>query len=376
MCYEVPMRGVNLGGWFSQIDAIQEKDPELFVDSETHIRSFLSRADFQRIKRWGFDHVRLPVDYFNVFDGEELRPLERILQLLDRAIDDLAAADLNVILDLHKCPGHDFHAGSGHAQEFFTNPKLRIQSKHVWKHLAERYQSCARVSFEILNEPVAEDAAAWDAVKDEMAAHIRQHAPNSTIVIGSNRWNNPGEFTRLTPVRDDNVLYSFHFYSSILFTHQRAPWLIGEIFREQRSYPGTYAVPADASNRLPLAAGQWDRQRMLRELEPVLEFRDRYAVDVGCHEFGVFVGGPDRPSQLRWMRDFVSILAELGLGFSYWNYKNLDFGLVSQGERAYADYPQYDNADRTDTELVSILAGRQIAQSGVDSVQRQDSARE
>ena len=72
------MRGVNLGGWFSQVDAIQEKDPETFVDLRTHINTFLGKADFQRIKTWGFDHVRLPVDYFNLFEGPALQPVFRM----------------------------------------------------------------------------------------------------------------------------------------------------------------------------------------------------------------------------------------------------------------------------------------------------------
>ncbi len=62
------LRGVNLGGWFSQIDAIHGNNPEHFIGEEAHLESFLGPEDFRRIKDWGFDHVRLPVDYFNVFE--------------------------------------------------------------------------------------------------------------------------------------------------------------------------------------------------------------------------------------------------------------------------------------------------------------------
>jgi endoglucanase len=349
------MRGVNLGGWFSQVDAIAEKDPAGFTDLLTHIESFLTPLDFERVKTWGFDHVRLPLDYFNAFDGTELQPVESVLRLLDRAIDQISAVGLDVILDLHKCPGHDFHAGCDHAQEFFSNPSKRDEAKRVWQHLALRYAHRKNVLFEILNEPVAEDSSAWDAVKDEMAAHIRRHAPSSTLVVGSNRWNNPGEFSRLTPLRDDNVLYSFHFYSPILFTHQQAPWLQGEVFRRRRSYPGEYSVPEGTQHRLPLETGRWDRDAMQEMLEPVIRFRKLHRVEIACNEFGVYVGGADRESQLRWMQDFISILLEHGIGYSYWNYKNLDFGLVSSGERAFADFPQYQNTDRIDSAIVEIL---------------------
>jgi len=351
------MRGVNFGGWFSKVDAIQEKDPATFVDLRTHIETFLLPADFRRVKEWGFDHVRLPVDYFNVFEETSLRPTEPILDLLEVAIDGLTAAGLDIIFDLHKCPGHDFHAGARHAQEFFSNPVKREECKRVWRYIAERFGSRANVALELLNEPVAEQSADWDTVKDELSAHIRRYAPHSKLVVGSNRWNNPKEFDHLTPLRDDNVVYSFHFYSPLLFTHQLAPWLDGEVFQARRPYPGDYAIAPGTEHRLPLEDGRWDRARMEHELESVFRFRDKYQVPIACNEFGVFVGGANRVSQLKWMRDFVAILDEQGIGFSYWNYKNLDFGLVSRGESAFADYPQYQNTERVDHELAKLLLG-------------------
>jgi hypothetical protein len=348
------VRGVNFGGWFSQVDAIQEKDPEHFVDLPSHVETFIGSRDFDRVKSWGFDHVRLPVDYFNVFD-EQLRPNERVLRLLDTAIEESSHARLNVILDLHKCPGHDFLEGCSSAQDFFSSEVKREESKRVWRYLAGRYGTASHVMFEILNEPVAEDSAAWDAVKNELAAVIRSHAPHSTIVVGSNRWNSPSEFAHLTPLRDDNVIYSFHFYAPLLFTHQRAPWLHGECFEVTRAYPGEYTLPPGTVHRLPLEVGLWNRERIRRELDPVFRFREEHRVQVACNEFGVFVGGAARDSQLRWMQDFVSVLNDGQFGFSYWNYKNLDFGLVSDGERAYANFAQYQNAERVDQELVSVL---------------------
>jgi endoglucanase len=348
------MRGVNMGGWFSQIDAIQGNDPDTFPGEATHLETFAGPEDFARIRGWGFDHVRLPVDYFNVFAGPELTPVEPTLRLLDRAIDGLSSAGLSVIFDLHKCPGHDFHSGASRAQPLFSDPNVREQTKKVWSVLAERYGSRPGVTLELLNEPVAEDASAWDRLKNELCAHIRRHAPKATLLVGSNRWNRPNEFPHLTPFDDDNVVYSFHFYTPLVFTHQKAPWIQGDVFHVPRTYPGNYAIPAGLSHRLPLDEGQWDRSRLAQELEPVVAFRERYGAPVACNEFGVYVGGSERASQLRWMREFLELLAERDFGYSYWNYKNLDFGLVSQREHRFAGYPQYAG-DGIDHELVEIL---------------------
>jgi hypothetical protein len=131
--------------------------------------------------------------------------------------------------------------------------------------------------------------------------------------------------------------------------------LQGDCFQETRSYPGEYTLPAGTVHRLTLDVGLWNRERIRRELDAVFRFREQHKVPIACNEFGVFVGGAERASQLRWMRDFTSVLREGELGFSYWNYKNLDFGLVSDGERAYANFPQYKNAERLDAELAAIL---------------------
>ncbi len=350
------MRGVNFGGWFSQIDAVQGNDPAGFPGAPAHLDSFLGPADFARVKAWGFDHVRLPVDHFNVFTGPDLAPDEPVLRRLDQAVDGLLAAGLRVILDLHKCPGHDFLEGTARDQGFFADPALRAGARRVWAHLAERYGRRPGVLLEILNEPVAPDAATWNAVKDEMAAHLRHHAPKATIVVGANRWNHVTEFAHLTPVDDDNILYSFHYYLPLLFTHQRAPWMPEAHFQASYPYPGEYALPPGTRSRVPLETGRWDRARMAESLEPVVRFRDRFQVPVGCHEFGVYGGGAGRASQLAWMLDFLSLLQERDLGWTYWNYRNLDFGLISRGEPRFARAPQYDNPERTDHELVRLLA--------------------
>ena len=349
------IRGVNFGGWFSQIDAIEEKDPKIFPGNLRHMESFLGPEDFKRVKAWGFDHVRLPVDYFNVFEGPDLNPNEQVLGLLDQAIDGIIGAGLRVIFDLHKCPGHDFHSGTSEEQKFFSDPATREDAKKVWTHLAGRYGHHPEMLLEILNEPVAPDAETWNVVGAEMAAHIRAHAPKATILMGSNRWNNAAQFEHLTPIDDDNIVYSFHYYLPLLFTHQKAPWINGDHFRVSRSYPGDYSIPEGTESRLPLEIGHWDRNTMEKSLEHVIAFREQHGVPVACNEFGVYVGGAKREHHLTWMRDFLSILSDHGIGWSYWNYKNLDFGLISRNESLFENYPQYDNPERVDQEMVALL---------------------
>jgi endoglucanase len=67
------------------------------------------------------------------------------------------------------------------------------------------------------------------------------------------------------------------------------------------------------------------------------------------------MGGPDQKSRLAWLGDLLGLFRERGIGWSYWNYKNLDFGIMSVGEGLYADAPQYANPERIDFGLVEML---------------------
>ncbi len=349
------MRGVNLGGWFSQQDAIEGNDPGTIADPLEHLRTFLGPEDFRRVKGWGFDHVRLPVDWHVAFEPDGMAPREDVLSILDAAVDGLLGAGLEVILDLHKCPGHDFLDGTRREQPFFTSGEHRADCLAVWRHLASRYGDRPAVLLEILNEPVAPSYEVWNEIQAELAKHLRRLAPKATLVLASNLWNGAPGFEHLAPIEDENVVYSFHCYVPLLFTHQRAPWVVGEVFHVPRPYPGTYVLPPDATNRLPVDSGRWDRARLEEYLAPVFRFRERHRARVACNEFGVYVGGPDRTSQLAWMTDMLGIFRANGIGWTYWTYKNLDFGLVSRGERRYADHPQYQNPERLDRELVALL---------------------
>jgi endoglucanase len=351
------VRGVNFGGWFSQIDAIEEKDRKAFPGRLPHIRSFLGPLDFARVKNWGFDHIRLPLDWQNIFDAE-IRPDREVLGLLDAAVDGILGAGLGLILDLHKCPGHDFYDGTMRDQAFFSDSGLRRDCLRVWRHLAERYGGRSGVMLELLNEPVAPNAEIWNEVKNELAAEVRRMAPKATLVIGSNAWNSAAGFEELEPVDDDNVIYSFHFYNPLVFTHQHAPWIASAAFKRSLPYPGTYPRVESGPSKLAADTGRWDRNRLASVLEPVFRFRERHGVNVACNEFGVYMRGPDGESRLAWLSDLLGLFRENEVGWSYWNYKNLDFGIMSVGERLFESAPQYENPERIDRGLLGILMAR------------------
>ncbi|MBN2342245.1 MAG: cellulase family glycosylhydrolase [Deltaproteobacteria bacterium] len=346
-------RGLNFGGWLSQIDAIEEKDPTGFPGIDAHMEQFLGADDFTQVAKWGFNHVRLPVDY-NYFFDEEANPIKSRFRYLDEALAAALANHLLVMLDLHKCPGHTFHDESKQVQLLFQGDKHIQLTVRVWQTLAERYGGFKNVLFEVLNEPVAPTPQIWNKVKDRLCVAIRSFAPDIPIVVGSNMWNWPSTYPDFTPVNDGNVVYCFHFYEPLLFTHQQAPWLPEPEFRREYDYPDDYGNGVVRQYDLRMSAGNWNKARFEKELAPVFAFRDKYDVPMICNEFGVYAGVPREP-QLRWMSDFLAVLKENDIGFSYWNYKNLDFGIISKDESTHAHLERYNNPKRLDRQMLQVL---------------------
>jgi len=349
------MRGLNMGGWLSQIDAIQEKDPQKFPGIDIHMQTFITDADFANVKTWGFDHVRIPVDSYLFFNDDD-EPIKNRINNIDNAVDYARKHSLKMIIDLHECPGHDFsEVTKSPVQKLFAGDDTYIKkTEKIWSFLAEKYGQNDHVLFETLNEPVAPSPEIWNDVKDRLCRVIRKNAPDSTIVTGSNMWNWPNTFSAMTPFDDDNIIYSVHFYEPLLFTHQNAPWMNSPEIKEERTYPDDYGQGFIRKYGFIQSAGNWDRSRFAEEFEPVSEFSKKYNAPVICNEFGVYTP-VELKAQLRWYEDLLSVLREMNIGFSYWNYKNLDFGIISIGESLHENLPQYGNKERINYPVLDVL---------------------
>jgi endoglucanase len=348
------LRGLNIGGWLSQIDAIKEKDPSSFSGVDRHMETFINKSDFSLMKTWGFNHVRLPIDAY-LFFTDKADPIETRLATMDRAVRWASETGLDLMLDLHECPGHDFaDTDDVPIQKFFIDPECFKKTEKIWACLAERYGDRPHVIFEALNEPVAPTAEIWNKFKDRLCRNIRDHAPKSPIVIGSNMWNAPATYDEMTLVELDSIIYCFHLYEPLLFTHQFAPWIKEPEIRQKRSYPADYGKGFTRKYGFVHSEGFWNKERLAREVGRAHDFGKKYSVPVICNEFGVYapVG---LEHQLLWLSDLLSVLKDRGIGFTYWNYKNLDFGIISRGEKLHEGLQQYDNPERINFPVLAAL---------------------
>lgn len=293
-------RGVNLGGWLSQCDY-----------SEERLSSFITEDDFRQIAAWGFDHVRIPIDY-NVIQNPDGSMKEEGLRRIDGALALCEQYGLGAVLDLHKTQGFSFDAGEKEAG-FFENEAYQERFYAIWTCLARRCgQRHGRLMFELLNEVTEERfLLAWKRISRECVRRIREDAPEIPILLGSYQWNSARTLPALDAPYDSRVLYNFHFYEPHAFTHQGAYW---------------EAPFRDVSERFTYAESGASQDYFEDFLAPALEKAAREGSELYCGEYGVIDIVPPEEA-LKWFEDLHAVFARHGIACALWSWKQMDFGL-------------------------------------------------
>ena len=326
--FEGFMRGVNLGGWISQFDKY----------SEEHFSTFIQEEDIKRIKGMGFDHVRVPVDY-NVLETEEGEIIESGYQHLFDCLNWCKKYDLRMLIDVHEVYGYSFDPLKDMDREiFFYNDAMQARFFKLWENIATRFgDEHERVAFELLNEVVLSEVyQAWNAVAKKAIEHIRAIAPNTIIIVGGVNYNNVRSVALLDAPYDDKIVYNFHCYDPLIFTHQKAYWVPGMPADFEMSYPAPLEVYRKESEKFPKEMMGAIYHEKLSTIGPeyfetlfedAIAAAEKYNVPLYCGEYGVIELAPKEDTK-RWLADIHSVLEKHGIGRAIWNYKAKDFGII------------------------------------------------
>lgn len=293
-------KGINLGGWFSQCDY-----------SEERLNSFITEADFSKIASWGLDHVRIPVDY-NVFENIDGSYNESGFQRIDRAFELCGKYGLNAVLDLHKTAGFSFDNYGESESGFFDSEQLQERFYRLWEQFASRYGRLSdRVAFELLNEVTDKGFIdAWNRISNKCIQRIRAIAPDTVILVGS-YWNNSvTAVADLSKPYDENVVYNFHCYEPLKFTHQGAYWTDLVNKDERLAYDESCITPEYFEEMFASA----------------IEAAKRNNTSLYCGEYGV-IDKVSPEDTIKWFRCINSVLEKHGIARSAWSYKEMDFGI-------------------------------------------------
>lgn len=324
-------KGINLGGWISQCKEYTKE----------HYDSFICKKDLENIKNLGFDHVRLPVDY-NVIMTDDGKFLEEGFSYIDRGVEWAEAYGLNVIVDLHKTCGYMFDTNAvPNPDAFFFDKGLQDIFIKIWEKIAARYASKSdMVAYELLNEivnPALEKE--WNEIATRAFKAVRALAPESWIVVGGVDYNSVSAVPGIKVPVDEKTVFTFHCYEPLVFTHQKAPWVVDMPADFEVSYPGSSieyireksrlipqarhgAIFAESMNNLKI-----DDNFFTSLFEPALKTAEKIGVPLYCGEYGVIDRAPAEDSE-RWFNDIHRALEKHGIGRALWSYKKMDFGLM------------------------------------------------
>lgn len=368
--------GFNFGVWLSQSSL-----------KESHLDEFYTKKDVSRLADWGFNFVRLPVDYM-LFESDHNSGDygEEGLSYVDEAISWCSEYDIHVNLDMHELPGYGISKvaeDETYEPKIWSDERLLERSEDIWRMLAERYKEEKNLSFNLINEPVG-SMEEYKKFIDRIIPTIREVDEDRTIYLdGLDLAKKP-----IPNLEYDNIVQSFHMYEPMWVTHYGAEWTIGpylyeagcHIYGEPAKYPGVPPKMERYLDRIPEEDGlsiaepdnqmgaviksskeffskyegvKADKEWLESVIEPWLEFRERTGTPIHCGEFGVYCKRIDRESRLNWYRDLLEIFEEYEIGWANWNLRG-SFGIIKNGRKEFMT-EELENGDKLDSDLLEVL---------------------
>jgi len=280
-------------------------------------------SDFAWMAEWGFDFVRLPMDYRCWTDRNDPYQLdEKVLGEIDRAVEYGRKHGIHVDLNLHRAPGYTV-ASPPEKLDLWTDEEAQKQFDFQWSQFARRYRGIpsTQVSFDLVNEPARLDVARYAKVARRVVAAIRKVDPERLVISDGLQWGRQP----LPELADLGIAQSTRGYDPMEVSHYQASWVNGQRWAEP-------TWPLKQGNKII------DREWLYQN--KILPWKKLAEKGVGVHvgEWGSYNRTPHDVT-LRWMRDFLELWKEEGWGWAMWNFRG-SFGILDsrRSDVAYADF--------------------------------------
>ena len=333
--------------------------------------------DLRWIRDWGFNWVRLPMDYRFWTDSADLFKIhEKKIAPIDRAIRLGEKYGLHVNICLHRAPGYcildtmnEALTGIHIAKEksdLFSDPKMLDAFVYQWTYFADRYKgiSSEKLSFNLVNEPIVmptsaemeelqkagnggleaffnsepsrRHAAGYTRVARAAIEAIAKHDPERLVITD-------GYIAANAPIPDlfgTGIVQSCHTYHPVQLTHYKCEWARGLL-------TGNEPVPT-----WPLQSdkGMIDRGELVRTFKPWSELAAQ-GVPIHFGEMGCYKHTPPEVV-LAWFDDTLGVISDLRSGWALWNFRG-PFGVLDT-QRVGTKYEDW-HGHKLDRPLLSLL---------------------
>ena len=253
----VNLKGCNLGNWlqlemwmFSYADKgyadqyefiktledrFGRQDAEYLMD--IYRSNWIKNSDFDIIKSFGMNTVRLPFDYKLLMrsDSEPFSLKKDAWEWLDHTIKMAKERNLYVILDMHGAPGRQSgmdHSGRVGYNKLWSNKGYQKQTAWLWNQISKRYKDEPTVAaYDLLNEPWGSNEKNLKKVVLECYRGIRENNDNH-IVIFPGHTSGIDFYENIRSVNLDNVIYTMHFYPGFFGWGSPEPYIHAQFIKE------------------------------------------------------------------------------------------------------------------------------------------------
>lgn len=295
------IQGTNLGNWLNpegymfglsrtnsawMIDLMikQAVGPDFAATFwKTFKDNYITRDDILFIKQQGANTIRLPFNY-KLFTDEDYMGLtsqQDGFQRIDSVVTWCREAGLYLILDMHDCPGgqtgDNIDDGHGYPWLFESEQSQQLFCS-IWQRIADRYKDEPVIlGYELANEPIAHYFENKEDLNKQLeplykraVKAIREVDPHHIILLGGARWNS-----------DFYMFNDWTFDSQIMYTCHR------------------YGGPATKE-----------------AIKDYIDFRDKTNLPMYMGEIG--------HNTDEWQAQFVKVMKEVNIGYTFWPYKKID----------------------------------------------------
>lgn len=251
--------------------------------------------------------------------------LDGAMQHVDSLLPLCKSLGIKVVLDLHSTPGGKYNKTM--VNKIFVSKQWQEVFIDVWKKIADRYKNEKTIwGFDIANEPnegnnQSDSLLNWYDLATLVANNIRSIDTLHTIIIESAPDANIEALCKMEPIPVKGIVYSFHFYTPLFFTHQSLNK------EESIEYPGHIL------NR------EWNISTMRKALMAVKTWQQRNNVHVYVGEFSAIRWAPNESSYY-YLQDCITLFEEFGWDWTYHAFRGAGFNGWSA---------EHGNDKRTDT---------------------------
>ena len=198
---------------------------------------WIKESDFDIIKSFGMNTVRLPFDYKLLMDSDK-KPFKLktdAWEWLDLAIKIAKEKGLYVILDMHGAPGRQSgmdHSGRVGYNKLWSIKSFQDQTAWLWKEISNRYKNETTIAaYDLLNEPWGSSEKNLKKIVLKCYKEIRKNDDNH-IVIFPGHTSGIDFYRNIKSVKLSNVIYTMHFYPGFFGWGSATPYVHAEFLIE------------------------------------------------------------------------------------------------------------------------------------------------